>query len=482
MPSPSVADPARPYSRSLTEGSIVGALVRLSIPIVVANVLQVAYQLTDTFWAGHLSAEALAAVSLNFPINFLMVAIGGGLAIAGSVLIAQYKGRGDERAMNHLTAQTLIMVMTAAVALSVIGYVFAEPIMRFMGAEPNVLPDAVRFMQITFIGFIFVFGFFVYQSLMRGLGVVQVPMLIVLLTVILNFALDPLFIFGWGPIPAMGVGGAAMATISTQALATAIGFALLFSGRHGLRPRLADFRPDWKVIATTFKLGLPASVEQAMRALSFTLMTLLVSSFGTIAVATYGIGMRILTLVVIPAMGLAMATTTLVAQNLGAGKLGRAEETNMLASFLSFLVPTAGGFLLYVFATPLARLFVPGSAAAIEESAHFIRIISLPLGFIGLQHTINGTLRGAGNTLAAMVLTIISAWVIQFPVAYVLSRHTTLGIDGIWWSMPITMIASAIVSLLWFLGGDWKRTKLLEEIELEEKVREEARLEEGIVT
>jgi putative MATE family efflux protein len=466
----------------LTEGSIVGALVRLSVPIILANVLQVAYQLTDTFWAGQLSAEALAAVSLNFPINFLMVAIGGGLAIAGSVLIAQYKGRGDERAMNHVTAQTLIMVMAVAVLVSVIGYVFAEPIMRFMGAEPDVLPDAVRFMQITFIGFVFVFGFFVYQSLMRGLGVVQVPMLIVLLTVILNFALDPLFIFGWGPIPRMGVGGAAMATISTQALATAIGFTFLFSGRHGLRPRLADFRPDLRVISTTFKLGLPASVEQATRALSFTLMTLLVSSFGTIAVAAYGIGMRILTLVVIPAMGLSLATTTLVAQNLGAGKLNRAEETNLVACLLSFLVPTFGGLLLFVFATPIARLFVPGSAAAIEESAHFIRIISLPLGFIGLQQTINGTLRGAGNTLAAMVLTIVAAWVIQFPLAYVLSRHTRLEIDGIWWSIPISMIVSAIVSLMWFVGGDWKRTKLIEEIALEERVREEARLEEGIVT
>jgi len=482
MPRTPALSVERQTSQSLTEGSIVGALVRLSIPIVAANVLQVAYQLTDTFWAGQLSAEALAAVSLNFPINFLMVAIGGGLAIAGSVLIAQYKGRGDERATNHVTAQTLLMVTAVSIAISAAGYAYSEPIMRFMGAEPAVLPDAVRFMQITFIGFVFVFGFFVYQSLMRGLGVVQVPMLIVLLTVILNFALDPLFIFGWGPIPAMGVGGAAMATLATQALAAAIGFALLFSGRHGLRPRLADFRPDWKVIGATFKLGLPASVEQTTRALSLTLMTLLVSSFGTYAVDAYGLGLRVLTLVVIPAMGLAMATTTLVAQNLGAGKLERAEETTFLAGTLSFVGPTVGGVLLYICATPLARMFVPGNEAAVAESAHFIRIISLPLGCIGLQHTINGTLRGAGNTMAAMVLTIISAWVIQFPLAYILSHRTSLGIDGIWWSHSITMVLSAIVALVWFAGGDWKRTKLLEEADLEQRVLDEARIEEGIAT
>src|SRR3954462_1016154 len=321
MSNSSLATSSRPVARSLTEGSIAGALVRLAWPIVLANILATAYQITDTWWVGRLSAEAVAAVSLNFPINFLMVAIGGGLAIAGSVLIAQYKGRSDERAMNHVTAQTLIMVMTVSVAISAIGYVYSEPIMRFMGAEPDVLPDAVRFMQITFIGFVFVFGFFVYQSLMRGLGVVQVPMLIVALTVLLNFALDPLFIFGWGSLPPMGVGGAAMATVCTQALAAAIGFVLLFSGRHGLRPGLADFRPDLPLLGKTIRLGIPASVEQSMRALALFVMTLLGSSFGNIAVAAYGVGVRIITFVIIPAMGLAMATTTIVGQNIGAGKL-----------------------------------------------------------------------------------------------------------------------------------------------------------------
>ena len=482
MPHHIIARSHRTAARSLTEGSIVGALVRLSVPIVAANILQTAYQVTDTWWVGRLSAEAVAAVTLCFPINFLMISIGGGLAIAGSVLIAQYKGRGDDRAMNHVTAQTLLMVLAAAVLLSTIGYVFSEPIMRFMGAESTVLPLAVRFTQITFLGFFFVFGFFVYQSLMRGLGVVQIPMLIVLLTVLLNFALDPLFIFGWGPVPALGVAGAAMATLATQALATTIGFALLFSGRHGLRPRPADFWPDWKVIRKTFQLGLPASVENSMRALSMTLMTLLVSSFGTVAVAAFGVGLRILTFVVIPAMGLAMATTTLVAQNLGAGKLERAEHTTLVAGVLSFCIPTVGGAFLFLFSVPLATFFVPNSPAAIAESASFIRIIALALGCIGLQHTITATLHGAGNTLAAMVLTIVSAWIIQFPLAYILSRHTSLGIDGIWWAYPFSMLASVIVSLVWFLGGDWKRTELLEDIELEQRVLEEALIDEGIGT
>src|SRR5258708_3603126 len=172
----------RGNARSLTEGSIVGALVRLSIPIVMANILATAYQMTDTFWVGRLSAEAVAAVTLCFPINFLMIAIGAGLPIAGSVLIAQFKGRGEERQMNHVAGQTLLMVLGVSVVLTALGYWLSEPIIRLMSNDPAVIPDAVRFLQITFIGFVFVFGFFVYQSLTRGLGVVQVPLLIVAVT------------------------------------------------------------------------------------------------------------------------------------------------------------------------------------------------------------------------------------------------------------------------------------------------------------
>jgi MATE family, multidrug efflux pump len=476
----SAAITSRTLPASLTEGSIVRALVRLAIPIVVANILQTAYQITDTFWVGRLSAEAVAAVSLCFPLMFLMIAVGGGLPIAGSVLISQYKGRGDERAMNHVAAQTLIMVLVVSVLLSSVGYLLSEPIMRFMGAEPAVLPDAVRFLQITFLGFIFVFGFFVYVSLMRGMGVVGTPMMIVLVTVLLNLGLDPLFIFGWGPVPAMGVSGAAMATLLTQALATLIGFAFLFGGRHGLKPRLPDFRPDLAFILKAFRLGLPSSIEQSTRALNLTVMTVLVSSFGTIALAAYGIGIRILTFVIIPAMGMAMATTTLVGQNIGAGKIERAERTTYVAGLIAFFLPLGVGAVMFLFAEPLAALFVPNSPAAIAECTYFIHIMSFTFGGIGLQHVITGALRGAGNTMSAMVLTLISAWVIQFPLAYILSRHTSLGAHGIWWAHPISIVISATICVLWFLGGDWKRTKLLEDTQLEEQVAKEARIDEGI--
>jgi putative MATE family efflux protein len=467
--------------QSLTEGSIIKALIRISIPVTISNLLQTMYQITDTFWVGRLSAEAVAAVSLSFPISFLLIALGGGLPIAGSVLVAQYKGRGDEKAMNHVAAQTVMMVFAVSIVLTTIGLMFSEPIMRFMGAAPEVLPDAVRFLQVTFLGFLFVFGYFVFESLMRGLGSVRLPMVIVGITVLINFILDPLFIFGYGPIPAMGVSGAAMATLFTQMLACFIGYAMLFRGHHGIKLRVQDFRPDFSFIKQAFRIGFPASIEMSTRALGVTVMTILVASFGTIALAAYGIGIRFLTFIIIPVMGLSMATSALVGQNMGAGKVERAARTNTIAIYTSIAILILFGFIFYFLAEPFARFFVPEGGEAIAISATFIRYMCVTLWCIGVQMIIAGTFRGVGNTNAAMILAIVSQWVYQFPIAYILAVHTNLDLIGIWWSFTISNVLSAVTALVWYWRGDWKKRQLLDEVKLSIEVREDAAIEEGSV-
>jgi putative MATE family efflux protein len=477
--SPRVAAP-------FTEGSIVRALVRLSVPVVLANLLQTAYQITDTFWVGQLSHEAVAAVSLSFPVNFLLVAIGGGLPIAGSVLIAQYKGRGDEPAMNHVTAQTLLMVLIVSLVLSAGGFVFAEPIMRLMDAEPDVLPDAVRFLQVSCLGFPFVFAFYVYQSLMRGLGEVKTPVYIVLFTVLLNLVLDPLFIFGWGPVPARGVAGAAVATVITQGLAAGIGFWLMFSGLYGLRLHRGDFRPHWAFMWRAFRLGAPASTEQALRALGLTMLTLLVSPFGTEVMAAFGVGLRVTTFVLIPAMGFSMATSALIGQNIGAGKIERAERTNSIAVLLSFGLLQAFGFLMMIFARPVSLIFLPEAGPPADIAVTYIRIVGSTFGCIGVQQVITGTFRGAGDTASAAIQALVSQWVLRFPLAYVLSRHTPLAENGVWWSIAVSNVLSAAITLIWAAGGSWKTKQLIESRQpeelLQEQVAEETAREEGIAS
>ncbi|HEY2881099.1 MAG TPA: MATE family efflux transporter [Pirellulales bacterium] len=470
---------------SLTEGPIWKALVRLSVPIIAANILQVGYQLTDTFWVGRISAQAVAAVSLCFPINFLCISLGGGLPIAGTVLIAQFRGKGDDRAVNHVAGQTLLLCLAVALVLATVGFVFSNPIIRFMGAAPDVLPDGVRFLQVTFLGFIFVFGFFAYQALMRGLGTVYPPMFIVLATVILNFILDPFFIFGFGPVPAMGVAGAAMATLCTQAVATFIGLYLLTRKQTGIHLHLSDFRPDWKIIGTLVKVGAPASIEQSTQALGMTLMMLLVSTFGTNPVAAYGIGTRVLSCAIIPAMGLSIATSTLVGQNIGANRMKRAVQTCNISCAIIFGVLVTASLIFYFAAQPVTEFFIPKGGEAIDESVVFIRIISVSFGFIGLQQVLTGTLRGAGDTFAPMLLAIISLWVLRFPLAYVLSKHTQMGAAGIWWAVTISIIASAVLAFIYYLRGTWKQRRLLDDVQadtakLEDSAERQMAMEEGL--
>ena len=205
----------------------------------------------------------------------------------------------------------------------------------------------------------FLFIYFAFQSLMRGVGDVRTPMYIVLGTVLLNFAADPLFILGWGPFPAMGVAGAALATVLTQGLASVIGMGMLLSGRYGVSLGLRDLVPDFALIRRIVALGLPASVEQSTRALGMTVMTILAAGFGTAMVASYGIGIRILSFVIIPALGLQMATTTVVGQNVGAGKWDRVKRSATVAAWVGFGSMTAIGVVFFLAARPLTAAFVP---------------------------------------------------------------------------------------------------------------------------
>jgi putative MATE family efflux protein len=349
-----------------------------------------------------------------------------------------------------------------------------------MGAEVGVTTQAVSYMRISFIGVVFMFTFFVYQSLMRGVGDVKTPMYIVLGTVFLNLILDPLFIFGYKFIHAYGVGGAAVASIATEGLSALIGVILLFKGKYSIHTKWSDFKPDFGLIKKMFRLGFPSSIEQSTRALGMNIMTFLVVGFGTVAIAAYGIGGRILSFIIIPAFGLSIATSTLVGQNIGAGKIERAEEVIRKGALISFVSLSFVGVYMFLTARPLAALFVPGDTEAILSSAHFIRIISLSFGFIGLQLIYNGAFRGAGNTFIAMVLSIVSLWIIQFPIAYILSYHTNWGETGLWLSYPIANVITALIAYLWFKQGSWKNKRLTEEIQMVERVNEEAVIEEGM--
>jgi putative MATE family efflux protein len=472
MPSPS----GRP-SDAILQDPIAGALLRLAGPVVLANVLQTVYQLTDTFWVGRLGTEAVAAVSFSFPIIFLLIAVGGGVTIAGTILVAQYEGKGDPRQVDYVAAQTYTLVTIAAVVLTVVGYAIAEPALRLMGADPTVLPLATSYLQLSFLGLAFVYGYFVFQALLRGVGDVKTPLVVVLGTVLLNFLLDPLFILGWGPVPALGVTGAAAATVATQGLAAVVGAGLLLSGRRPIRVRWADLWLDWELARRIGRLGFPASVEQSTRALGLTALTTLVAGFGSEAVAAYGVGTRVFSFILIPALGLGMATSTVVGQNVGAGQRPRARRTATVGAWIAFGVLTAAGLAAFVWAEPIVAAFVPGEPTVIADGARFLRIMAPTWGFVGVQVVVGGGFSGAGMTYVSMALALISLWVLRFPLAFVLSERTTLGLDGVWWAFPVSNVVAAALAVAWFVRTIRKR----QAEEAAAQADEDARIEEQAV-
>jgi len=462
------------------EGPIGTALVRLAIPIILGNVLQTGYQLTDAFWVGRLGAAAVAAVSVSFPVTLLVIALGAGLGIAGATLSAQYMGAGRQDLVNHVAAQTMMMVSVTSAVLGAAGYALAPLLLDLLGVAPDVFTGALGFMRVSFVGIIFVFLYAMFQALMRGVGETRTPLMIVLGTVVLNFLLDPLFIFGLGPLPPQGVMGAALATLTTQGLAALLGIVIFLRGRHGIQLSWRLFRPDPVYIRRAFFLGLPGSIELSTRGLGPMLLSFLVASFGTVTLAGYGVGSNILQFVTIPAMGMSQAVSTLVSQNMGAGNTQRAARVTVLGAGSSFVILSVVGIVAYILAPALVAFFVPRAPDVIAEGAQFIRIMCLAWGGIGVQLCVVSAFCASGNMLAAMVVALVSQFMFQFPLAYILSKHTSLQAAGLWWSFPITLIAVAIVSICWFAQGGWKTTVLTEESRQVAKVAEETIAEDGI--
>src|SRR5690606_29798581 len=292
-----------------------------------------------------------------------------------------------------------------------------------IGAGPEIYEDSVSYFKVSSLGFVFLFLFFIFQSLMRGIGNVMLPVYIILLTVFLNLILDPLFIYGYGPIPGYGVAGAAWASVLTQGISAAIGLFILFRGKNGIKIRLKAMYFDVLNLKRIFNLGFPASIDQSTCALGMTMMVIIVTSFGSEVVAAYGIGSRILSFIIIPAVGLGIATTSLVGQNIGALKIKRAEAVANLSNKIAFFGLTGIGIIMFLFAEQLTAFFIPNDPTVIRDGALFIKIMAPSFGLLGVQQVTNGVFNGAGFTKASMLISILSLWVVRFPLAYILSYN-----------------------------------------------------------
>jgi putative MATE family efflux protein len=459
--------------------SVLRSLGALAVPIVLANTVQTSHQLINTFWVGRLGANAVAAVSVSFPVIFLLIALGGGLSIAGSILAAQYAGARNAAMVNRVAAQTLAVTIAVALILTMTGTWAAPHLLRLMRVTPAVFADALVYLRISFAGILWVFVFAMYESLMRAVGDTKRPLYLIAAGVVLNVLLDPLLIFGWGPVPAFGVAGAAWATLITQSACALIGLRLLFSARFGFELSTRDLWPDWPLIVRVARLGLPASLSQAMHALSISTVTALVASFGTLALAAFGVGFRVLTFVMIPAIGISMASAVMVGHSIGAGDSARAERVTRFSALLGLALLGAAGLAIALAAEPIVRVFVPQDPLLVAASAEALRWMAASFAFTGVQLALSGTFRGAGDTAATLLLSAVGAWLVLLPIATILARQTTLGVTGIWIAYPVAGAINTALALAYYRCGRWRRIRLTPERRLAAQVSAEIVVEEG---
>ncbi|ELY92015.1 MATE family efflux transporter [Natrinema altunense] len=464
-----------PEEFDLTAGSIGKPLFFLSMPIVVTNLFQTAYNLADTFWLGQYNTDALAAISFAFPMVFLLISLGMGISVAGSVLVAQFTGADEEREAEYAASQTVTFAAIAAVILGGVGYVGVDTFLSLLGASQDVLPLATSYMEVVSLGLLFMFGFAVFVALMRGYGDTITPMLVMFGSVVLNIIIDPFLIFGWtivenAPLvgtlsfPELGIQGAAIATVFSRALALVVGLAIMFRGNRGIQINLHDMVPDLSYLRRLVRIGLPASIEGTGRAVSMNLLLVIVAMFPDTVVAAYGIGTRVFSVAFLPALAVARGVETMTGQNVGAAKSDRAEQAAGIAAKALFGILTVAGIVAFLFPEPIVSAFVGADQAnatqVVTIGTEFIRYVALTFGFMGIMRAYTGSFRGAGKTLTAAAISVLTLGVVRFPIAWITAGP--LGERGIWLSFAISNIAGAIIAYAWYRRGTWRESDLTE--------------------
>lgn len=440
----------------ITDGKIIPSMIKLSLPIMISQLMQTLYNLADTLWVGKLGSNAVASISISFPIVFLMVSIAAGLTIAGTSLIAQYKGAKNEEMIEQTLGQIVTVVGSLALIISITGYLFSSNIIKYMGADNSIIKDSSDYLKIIFAGMPFMFCFFIFSSSLRGIGDTKTPMKMMVSSVILNIILDPIFIFGFGFINPLGVKGAALATIISRAVVTFYAIYILLKGSKGLKLNPLYLKPNKKIIRKIILIGIPSSVEQSMMALGQIFMTSLVAYFGTITVASYGIVNRIVSLPIILAFGISTSATTMVGQNIGAKKEQRAKSIANISLLTVFITLSIIGIICILDSTKIIMLF-NNEKEVLNLGSRYLNISSLTFGFIGLMNVSNGIFKGSGRTIPPMVISITSLWLFRVFLGFLLSRIFDFEQDGIWYAIALSNIIGAVIAIFWLRFSNWTK-------------------------
>jgi putative MATE family efflux protein len=443
---------------NLTEGSIFSNLVYLAFPLMIGALFNSTQGLIDMFWVGRLGSVSIAAVAISTAVIMTIIPLIFGIATGTISLVSQNIGAKRQIDADNVATQSMIISILASIIFTILGFIFAEDLLRILGAEDQVVLIGGQYLRIMFLGGLTMFVLFLGSAILQGTGDVILPMLVMVLANFLNLILDPIFIFGIG-VPRMGTAGAAWATVISQAISCVVILYVLFKGHSHVRIRLNEFSFKPKIIWEILAIGIPSSIQLFFRNIMGLVLMGIVSAFGTFAIAAYGIGMRLQMVNLMPAFALGTAAATLVGQNLGAGKIKQAKKSALMATGIDLAIMLIVGILFFIYAPNIVSLF-DKTPQVVAIGTDYFRITTLFYSFIAFGVVLNRALAGAGDTFVPMVITFISLWIILVPLAIYLSRYTSLGLDGVWWAIAISSVINGLLVLFWFLTGHWKKGRI----------------------
>lgn len=443
--------------RDLTQGSIPRNLIALALPLVAANLLQTTFNIVDMLFVGRLGPAAIAAVSLAGVITMFLMTIAIGLATGTQAMISRFIGAKDQQQAEVVAIQSLFLGIFSSFFLSIIGLFLSQFLLELVGAKGEVLSLGKGYLQIMFSGIYTVFLLFLVSAIFQGVGNTVTPMKILLFSTVSNIVFDPLLIFGIWFFPHWGVNGAAAATVTARGLGMLTGIYLLFKGKSGIYLHLQKVRIDLGMMWRIIRIGLFASLQAILRNISQIVVARIVASFGTYAIAAYGIGMRVRMVVMMPGFGLAAATAVLVGQNLGAQNPQRAEKSGLISSLLYSLFMVFTGSLFHIFARPIISAFNP-QPDVVRIGVNYLHILTLSFVFLGIAIVLSRAMNGAGDTISPMVITGFALLILRIPLCLFLSG--SVGTTGIWVGLALSDLANGLLTLFWFMQGRWKRRKI----------------------
>ena len=450
-------------NHALTEGAIGKTLLFFSLPILAGNVLQSLNGSVNAIWVGQgLGYAALAATSNANSILFFLLGAVFGIGMASTILIGQAMGANNVDQAKRVIGTSLVFFTLFSVVISGVGLLVTSQLMDLMHTPQDVQPFAVSYLRVIFIGMPFLYLLSFVGMALRGSGDARTPFLFLVLNVVLDIALNPLFIFGIGSIPGMGIAGSAMASVFAQVITLASLILYLYKKKHFLRFQRGEghyLRVDPTILRALFVKGIPMGLQMVVMSLSMIAMISLVNRFGATTTAAYSACFQLWNYIQMPSIAVGMAASSMAAQNVGAGRWDRISKIMLSGVGFNFLLTGTLVLVIYLFNRGALNLFLPSTGGAIEIAQHINAIAVWSFVFFGVSFVIAGVVRSTGAVIPPLIILVIALWLVRLPFAYgFLDR---LGADAIWWSFPLGSIVSLTLSTLYYRFGNWRNAQML---------------------